>query len=514
MEYIIVQAGGRGSRLHHLTKNKPKALVSVYGMPLIFKLFQQHPSSKFIIIGDYKIEVFKKYLKNFSNVDYKLIKANKKGTCSGVQQALKFIPKNKFFALMWCDLYLKEPIPFKKIITKDQNYIGLSKEFSCRWMFKNNKLNEKRSKKYGVAGIYIFKNKAEIIDVPQEGEFCNYLKNKNTLFQSFELKNIVEIGTIDDYKKFTGAFLNTRPFNNIRLEKKYIIKTPTNKQGQLIAKKERSWYKWVNQYKFNFIPKIYEYSPLKMQRINGRNIFDSHFSNNEKYRMISQIIKNLKTIHNCKHKTSVNSIYANDKEVILNKTKRRLDSVIDLIPFSSNQFIYINGKKCINFYKKWDLVINISSPFLGKNNYSPIHGDLTFSNILINKKKKIFFIDPRGYYGSSKITGDIDYDWSKLFYSISGNYDQFNAKNFTLEFQENSVLLKIHTNGWEKMTTHLFQEIGATTAQKDKIRFYHAIIWLSLTSYAWDDYDSICGSFYNGILLMQKVYEKLFKKTT
>ena len=27
--YIIVQAGGKGTRLEHLTKNKPKALVPI-----------------------------------------------------------------------------------------------------------------------------------------------------------------------------------------------------------------------------------------------------------------------------------------------------------------------------------------------------------------------------------------------------------------------------------------------------------------------------------------------------
>ena len=33
--HIIVQAGGRGSRLRHHTWNKPKCLVSVRGKPLI-----------------------------------------------------------------------------------------------------------------------------------------------------------------------------------------------------------------------------------------------------------------------------------------------------------------------------------------------------------------------------------------------------------------------------------------------------------------------------------------------
>ena len=38
---VIVQAGGRGSRLRHYTWNKPKCLVSYEGKPVIFHLFEQ-----------------------------------------------------------------------------------------------------------------------------------------------------------------------------------------------------------------------------------------------------------------------------------------------------------------------------------------------------------------------------------------------------------------------------------------------------------------------------------------
>ena len=33
----------------------------------------------------------------------------------------------------------------------------------------------------------------------------------------------------------------------------------------------------------------------------------------------------------------------------------------------------------------------------------------------------------------------------------------------------------------------------------EQIKLIHAIIWLSLTTYAWEDYDSICGAFYLGL---------------
>lgn len=65
-EYVVVQAGGRGSRMGTLTANKPKALVTVDNLPIIFHLFKKYPDKKFIIIGDYKSDVLEKYLSAFA----------------------------------------------------------------------------------------------------------------------------------------------------------------------------------------------------------------------------------------------------------------------------------------------------------------------------------------------------------------------------------------------------------------------------------------------------------------
>ena len=35
IDHIIVQAGGKGTRLEHLTANKPKALVPVENLPML-----------------------------------------------------------------------------------------------------------------------------------------------------------------------------------------------------------------------------------------------------------------------------------------------------------------------------------------------------------------------------------------------------------------------------------------------------------------------------------------------
>ena len=112
------------------------------------------------------------------------------------------------------------------------------------------------------------------------------------------------------------------------------------------------------------------------------------------------------------------------------------------------------------------------------------------------------FIDPRGYFGYSELFGDPNYDWAKLYYSVVGNYDRFNLKDFRLDIMDNQVELNIKSNGWEQLEQDFFD---MSRADVYTIKLLHAIIWLSLTTYAWQDYDSICGAFYNGLYYLEEV---------
>ena len=84
MDYIIVQAGGKGTRLKYLTENKPKALVPVDNLPMLFYLFRKYPDKRFIIIADYKKDVMREYLDVFADVKYNIVDASGTGTSSGV----------------------------------------------------------------------------------------------------------------------------------------------------------------------------------------------------------------------------------------------------------------------------------------------------------------------------------------------------------------------------------------------------------------------------------------------
>jgi hypothetical protein len=68
--------------------------------------------------------------------------------------------------------------------------------------------------------------------------------------------------------------------------------------------------------------------------------------------------------------------------------------------------------------------------------YNFCHGDLNGSNIMVNPiTMDVKFIDPRGYFGNTKLYGWKEYEYSKLLYCLSG-YDDFNNLPQIYKFDE------------------------------------------------------------------------------
>lgn len=499
VQYIIVQAGGRGSRLETLTTNKPKALVPVDNLPMIFHLFKRYPNAHFKIIADYHKETFKRYLNAYADVDYEVIDANKKGTCSGVADCLKKIPDNTPFMLIWCDLVLSNILGgMEKDLS--QNYLGISKDFTCRWSYKDNKFSETPSSEDGIAGLFIFKNKEQIADVPDEGEFVRYLSKKNLRFERLNMYGGLEIGTMLSYFQNELNKPKCRPFNKMEFKGDIVLKYPLNDQGRKLAADEIAWYKKVTDLGYTNIPKIYGFDPLIMEKIKGQNIFEYAFlTKGFKKALLAKIVTALNDLHNIVPPEPAN--HEDCETNYITKTFERLATVQDLVPFAKDDFVIINGKKCTNIFAIKDKILeDVRSMY--PTEFNLIHGDCTFHNMMIETDGvRPILIDPRGYFGKTKFFGDVYYDWAKLYYSVVGDYDQFNRKNFSLEIKENEVDLMIVSNNWKELEDYFFE---ITQTNRKKIKLLHAIIWLSLTTYAWEDYDAICGAFYKGLLELQE----------
>ena len=523
VSYIIVQAGGKGSRMESLTRNKPKALVPIENLPMIFHLFRKFPDKKFVVIGDYKYDVLEKYLGAFADVDYQMVRGTgHNGTCAGMSEALEKIPAGESFLLIWCDLVLPKDY---KLPESEKNIIGISKDFTCRWSYKDGKFVEERSSEHGVAGFFVFKDKSFVSDVPTDGEFVRWLQSKGLTFDEEPLRRTHEYGLYSVWDELPK--LKTRPFNHIEIKDGKLYKIPVDKQGQTLAKREQAWYRMLKDEHFDNLPEIYGYDPLCMEEIKGKNIYEyNNIPFEKKQQILKQIVDCLESVHNLRTAPIDKESY---RVAYLDKTYDRLKKVRNLVPFADDEYITVNGKKCRNIFYCSDEVNELVMKYI-PTEFKLIHGDCTFSNMMLRNDKDPVLIDPRGYFGNTELYGDEAYDWVKLYYSVLSNYDQFNLKRFNLYINESdecvvyedrgnevsvdpkTVKLEIASNGWEDLENYFFELVGDKVTRK-QMKLFLAITWLSLTTYAWDDYDSICGAFYKGLLYLEDALQMTEDKT-
>ncbi len=502
MDYIIVQAGGKGTRLEYLTKNKPKALVPVANLPMLFHLFQKYPDKRFIIIADYKKEVLHEYLECFAKVKYQIVDADGTGTCAGVKQAVRLIPDSEPFMLIWSDLILPDafrlPEEYENNTGRkpEKDYVGISKTFPCRWSYADGQFQEERSMEHGVAGFFLFADKGRITGVPESGELVRWMQQEEMIYEEISLAGTKEFGILEEYNRLEQD--KCRPFNKMTITEDKVIKEGIDEQGRKLAVRECKWYEKAKEKQITILPKIYDTNPLIMERIKGKNIYEYDLPYEEKKEILAKLVDALRKLHRTET-VSVDTF--SRKEAYFNKTFDRINPVRDMIPFADQPIIRINGRDCRNvFFHKRELEKRLEQ--IPCEEFCFIHGDCTFSNMMLREDGTPVLIDPRGYFGYTELYGDALYDWSKLYYSIVGNYDRFNLKDFRLTIGEKEVELQIASNHWEDMEQDFFALTG--TNERD-IKLLHAVIWLSLSTYAWQDYDSICGAFYNGLYYLEDI---------
>ena len=350
--HVIIQAGGKGTRLESLTRNRPKCLVPVDNRPMIFWTFEAFKGADFSVICDYKADVLERYLAAFgAQYSVKIVSADGTGTISGIEQVVSQIRDDEPILIVWCDLFFEKDYRVPEALTErplKANFVGLSGTFPCRWSFENGQFIHAASSSAGVAGFFVFKNKDELRDIPREGALVPWLQGKGTTFAPLYLEHVTEVGTLSAFEAIKKPSI-CRPFNEVVLNDETITKRGIDEQGKKIAADEINWYKHVTALGCTSIPKLYSYEPLVMERIRGRNIFEYDcLTVTEKKKIVKSIVKALDDLHHLE--PEIDAVTADLDSNYITKTFDRLQKVENLVPFAKDEYIRINGRYYKNIF--------------------------------------------------------------------------------------------------------------------------------------------------------------------
>jgi GTP:adenosylcobinamide-phosphate guanylyltransferase len=497
--HVIVQAGGRGSRLRHHTWNKPKCLVSVRGKSLLHHLFDRFSDAKFVIIGDYAFDRLAKYLDiNQPKVEYVLVQTNTKGTSAGVAAALELVPANAPLVLTWSDLIIGQLPNWPEV---DCPVVCTTSAFTCRWTASSTgKLHELTGTKDGIPGLFYFPRSAALPPPPPSGEFVKWFSETVKDYRLLDCPDMEELGEFAAIEASNDRAGFCRFFNRVEIGESTVTKKVVDPAYAEVHCKEIAWYDKAKQLGFRRIPAILATEPLTMARIQGLHAYQMHdLTEREKRAVLADYLDALIALHDS---DTGPANPAEVKEVYLQKTISRVESVSNMIPGFDHEAMTINGTKCRNvFHPKHRGTLERLLPGLQPTAFTPIHGDATFSNTLIDDKLRVWFIDPRGYFAKAGIMGDPWYDFAKVYYSAIGGYDTFNRRKFKLHIDEETVEILMEESAFASTAQAIFRDyFGEALA---RIEVLHGLIWLALSGYAKDDIDSVIGSFYLGLYWLE-----------
>ncbi len=488
IKYVIVQAGGKGTRLGKYSNNRPKCLLPVNGIPMIINTLNKYQDKHVIIIGDHLFDVLKTYVDEFYNVkNYSFIFTEEKGTCAGLNDAVRKIPEDQPFILTWSDLFFEKE---QKFSFDSELLVGISNTFKCRWKYDKKFINEP-STDCGVSGFFVFKDKSRFDKLTTEKSLVRGFLSDHYCpdeISAFFNHDCFEVGEKEHYEKLLAEGPNHRYFNKVDVIDDIVYKRCVDSKYDSVHENEKDWYESVGR-KYNRIPKIYSTNPLIMEKINGKHLWEV---DQRKGEIIENYCNALDSLHNI---DAVDANIGECMQVYFSKAYKRVAEVANIIPYVNRPYININGKDCQNPIYDLSYFEDLVSSICNIEKYNVIHGDCTFSNTLVDNNCKIWMIDPRGTFGSTQIYGDKRYDWAKFYYSASGNYDSINSKKFEVTISGDKVNLEIESNGYEDYKNVILNRSGMT---KREMELIHSTLWLSLTGYVKEDIEAVMYAFYRG----------------
>ncbi len=336
-----------------------------------------------------------------------------------------------------------------------------------------------------------------------------------------------DVGHAENYYN-TRLEVDTRSFNSIVIDKERgILKKSSTNTKKLID--EIKWYVKLPGELEYIRPRIFRYDVneinpyVKMEYYAYHTIHElllygdlSYSAWRDVFERIRFVCKDMQQYRVTERMKIESSLY----EMYLGKTKERLAQLGKIEEFSwlyASSFT-VNGVTVPALSEIESTLMNeIEKHLLKREYFTIIHGDLCFSNILIDQNRAfIKVIDPRGAFGEYDIYGDPRYEMAKLFHSIEGGYDYLIKDRFTLSVNENTreieCRLKVEPEKiqgiWEVFRGSMSDLIGP---EEKEIRLIEAALFFTMIPLHNESIKQQMAMLATGITLLNKVCDNRWK---
>lgn len=542
---LAIIASGLGTRMSALTGNNfiPKLLVNVGKQTVLSKVLSTYKNDfahvVIVCANNTHADMIRCHIKSFDYENVSVIVHDKPdgsaNACAAVIEYLNDTYHKSFNVVfhwsdVWCDVDML-PIDFNE----HESIVALtSNDIDCRLhvLPKHDNTESTVLATYtdaetfyiehdiissGLIGIYyvpaeIMQYCYECLANDSKRDFADIMHSIANV-RSVHVDNCHSCGDKASFiaEAVSHASENTvRYFNDIKFDNDSVTKTALNERGKSLIAKEQKWYSYATQAESAAIPEVYEYTPdsIVMQRIHGKTVhqFLNDVDINRKYAAIGkgcmQVFKqSIDTLHKS-NQTELDIWPLNEAEALLamqseyiKTTKERYEEISLLV----NDIESFNGEKLPSFDVVMShlyeyLCINTENKQYALAHWSFIHGDPNTSNTMFNEDtSKCIFIDPRGYFGNCSMTGDIDYDFAKFAYGLTG-YDAFNQAayvQFGYDYDTKNVIANV--------TGYNIDELDLTHRQKVLV----GLIWLKLPAYIKNNTAKAIIAYCHGMLMLK-----------
>jgi len=360
---------------------------------------------------------------------------------------------------------------FSRLDRYKENVLSISKaekNYDWTYLFQDNQpilncdtLLLKKKKDYILSGYFNIKNPYIFIQkiIQNNYSFINALMDYSKIhsFHILENESWLDFGLVSNYFHSKKLITTERAFNTLEIKDRYVYKQ-SNFIGKLDG--EINWFQNIPEELSLNIPRFYSTSSeiykteyLYLNTLSELFIFGK--LSLDSWEKIFYAIKSFTSkLHNYK--------YNDNKSINFDFKFKTLERVSI---FSKERNISLTQEWIFNKIKMPSIefiIEDINSAVNTINNFSFIHGDLCFSNIMYDfRSDDIKVFDPRGidFNGNVTVYGDSRYDFAKLTHSVIGLYDLILADFFECSIDNNQIYFNIEISKDTQMIQNTFLEI-------------------------------------------------------